>query len=92
MNKHTIKKKKMETSKALLLYSDALSFIVLVVAIIAVFCSENPEPLAYLIPATFGLSTASHSFYYWKAKAENLNKWGKNNLSESEVVDDELVG
>lgn len=78
-----INRKRIETSKALLLYSDTLTSIVLVVTIIAVFKAQNTEPLAYLIPAVFGLSATSHGFYYWKAKAENLNKWGK--LQESEV-------
>ncbi len=70
-----MKKKKIETSKLLLIYSDMMSFAVTTVTIVAVFHSQNPEPLAYLIPAVFGLSATSHGFYYWKAKAENLNKW-----------------
>ena len=82
-----INRKRIETSKALLLYSDMLTSIVLVVTIIAVFKAQNTEPLAYLIPAVFGLSATSHGFYYWKAKAENLNKWGMGHkIDESEVI------
>ncbi|MBQ6318181.1 MAG: hypothetical protein IJI23_00125 [Lachnospiraceae bacterium] len=82
-----MKKKKPETSKLLLVYSDTLSLAVTVVSIVAVFKSQNPEPLAYLIPAVFGLSATSHGFYYWKAKAENLNKWG-----QSDKINDTETG
>ena len=41
------------------------------------FVLQDATPLAYLIPAVFGLAATSHGFYYWKAKAENLNKWGQ---------------
>lgn len=71
------KKKKMETSKLLLLVSDLMAAAVLVCTVVSVFVLQDTSPLAYLIPAVFGLSATSHGFYYWKAKAENLNKWGQ---------------
>lgn len=71
------KKKKIETSKLLLLISDLMAAVVLVSAIVAVFVLRDASPLMYLIPAVFGLAGTSHGFYYWKAKAENLNKWGQ---------------
>ena len=89
MNSEKPKKKRIETSKALLLYSDTITSIVLIVSLVAVFISQNPEPLAYLIPAVFGLSATSHGFYYWKAKAENLNKWGQSNKIYEGDVEDE---
>lgn len=70
-------KKKIETSKLLLLVSDGMAAVVLVCSIAAVFILQDTSPLIYLIPAVFGLASASHGFYYWKAKAENLNKWGQ---------------
>ena len=71
------KKKKIETSKLLLIVSDVMAAVVLVSTIVAVFILQTAEPLIYLIPAVFGLSATSHGFYYWKAKAENVNKWGQ---------------
>ncbi len=79
------KKKKTETSKILLIVSDILTGIVAATAIIAVFVLKDTSPLIYLIPAAFGLSATSHGFYYWKAKAENLQKFGRLDL-----VDDNL--
>lgn len=79
------KRKKTETSKILLIVSDILTGIVAATAIIAVFALKDTSPLIYLIPAAFGLSATSHGFYYWKAKAENLQKFGRLDL-----VDDNL--
>ena len=79
------KRKKTETSKILLIVSDILTGIVAATAIIAVFVLKDTSPLIYLIPAAFGLSATSHGFYYWKAKAENLQKFGRLDL-----VDDNL--
>ena len=79
------KKKKTETSKILLIVSDILTGIVAATVIIAVFSLKDTSPLIYLIPAAFGLSATSHGFYYWKAKAENLQKFGRLDL-----VDDNL--
>jgi len=75
-------KKKVETSKLLLIVSDVMAAVVLVSAIVAVFILRDPTPLEYLIPAVFALASASHGFYYWKAKAENLNKWGQGSKIE----------
>ena len=71
------KKKKIETSKLLLIVSDVMAAVVLVSTIVAVFILRDATPLEFLIPAVFALASASHGFYYWKAKAENLNKWGQ---------------
>lgn len=71
------KKKKIETSKLLLIVSDVMTAVVLTSTIVAVFILRDATPLEFLIPAVFALASASHGFYYWKAKAENLNKWGQ---------------
>ena len=70
-------KRKIETSKILLLVSDVMATAVLIGTVVAVFVLQDATPLAYLIPAVFGLAATSHGFYYWKARAENLNKWGQ---------------
>ena len=71
------RKRRIETSKILLLVSDIMATAVLIGTVVAVFVLQDASPLAYLIPAVFGLAATSHGFYYWKAKAENLNKWGQ---------------
>lgn len=70
------RKKKIETSKILLIVSDTITGVCTVAAIVAVFVIKDTTPLVYLIPAAYGLSATSHGFYYWKAKAENLQKFG----------------
>ena len=67
-------KKKIETSKVLLYYCDALLTATVILTFVVVFIFKDPSPLSYMIPGVFGLATAAHGFYYWKAKAENLRK------------------
>ena len=67
----------METSKILLIVSDVMAVSVLIGTLVAVFTLRDAGPLEYLIVGAFGLASASHGFYYWKAKAENLSKWGQ---------------
>lgn len=82
------RRKKIETSKLLLIVSDVMAAVVLVSTLVAVFILQTSEPLIYLIPAVFGLSATSHGFYYWKAKAENINKWGQgDNITMKEEED-----
>ncbi len=72
-----------ETSKRLLKFSDCLAVAVTVISTVAVFYLKDPTPLEYLIPAVFGLTATSHGFYYWKAKNENIAKYG-NNIKEDD--------
>lgn len=69
-------KKKIETSKVLLIYCDLLTTLVTCVTIIVALRVNDVSPLEFLIPAVFGLTASSHGFYYWKSKAENLHKFG----------------
>lgn len=71
------KKKKNEMSKILLIVSDIMAGLTLILTFVAVFIMRDLSPLAFLIPGVFGLSTVAHGFYYWKAKAENLKKFGQ---------------
>lgn len=72
-----VKKNRPEMSKMLLIVSDTMATLTMVLTFIAVFVTQDLSPLAYLIPGVFGLSTVAHGFYFWKAKAENLKKFGQ---------------
>ena len=72
------RRRRRETSKALLLFSDMLAVTVTVISAVAVFVLKDAAPLEFLIPAVFGLAATSHGFYYWKAKNENIAKHGDN--------------
>lgn len=71
-------KKTMETSKKLLLFADTLLVVVCAAAIVIAYVCRDTSPFAYIIPAVSGLAATSHGFYYWKAKNENMQKYGKN--------------
>lgn len=66
-------------SKKLLIASDVTMSITVILTFAAVFILKDISPLAYLIPAVFGMSSVAHGFYFWKAKAENLHKYGQDN-------------
>lgn len=67
----------MEMSKILLIVSDVMAGVTVILTFIGVFMTKDLSPLAFLIPGVFGLSTVAHGFYFWKAKAENLKKFGQ---------------
>lgn len=71
-------KKTMETSKKLLLFADTLLVVVCTAAIVIAYVCRDTSPFAYIIPAVSCLAATSHGFYYWKAKNENMQKYGKN--------------
>ena len=64
-------------SNKLLIVSDVITSGTVILTFAAVFILKDISPLAYLIPAVFGLSSVAHGFYFWKAKAENLRKYGQ---------------
>ena len=64
-------------SKKSLIVSDVITSGTVILTFAAVFILKDISPLAYLIPAVFGLSSVAHGFYFWKAKAENLRKYGQ---------------
>lgn len=72
------KKKKIETSKKLLLFADAFLVVVCIAGIFIAYVCRDTSPFAYMIPAASGLAATSHGFYYWKAKNENMQKYGNN--------------
>ena len=75
----TGKKRKTEMSKILLIVSDVITSVTVILTFVAVFWMKDITPLAFLIPGVFGLSGVAHGFYFWKAKAENLHKFGQDN-------------
>lgn len=83
------KKKKPEMSKLILIGADLMSAATLILTFAAVFMTGDLSPLAYLIPAVFGLSSVAHGFYFWKAKAENLQKFGQ---ADKISAEDDLSG
>ena len=49
-----------------------------IVTVIAVFVLGDVGPLEFLIGGIFGLASTAFGFYYWKAKNENIAKYGDN--------------
>lgn len=78
--------RKVETSKRLLIFTVAMVIIITIVTVIAVFVIQDVTPLEFLIGGIFGLATTAFGFYYWKAKAENLAKYGR----QDEITDEEV--
>lgn len=66
--------------------------LITIVTIIAVFVLSDIAPLEFLIGGIFGLASTAFGFYFWKAKNENIAKYG-NNVEEIEQMcynDDEI--
>lgn len=52
--------------------------IISIVTVVAVFILQDATPLEFLITGAFGLASTAFGFYYWKAKNENIAKYGDN--------------
>ena len=72
------RRKRTETSKQLLKFSVAMVIFITIVTVIAVFVLGDVGPLEFLIGGIFGLASTAFGFYYWKAKNENIAKYGDN--------------
>ena len=68
---------KWEYSKKLLFMVWALIIILLPVCVNASIRCNDISPLREYVIGAFSLASISHGFYYWKAKNENLHKYGK---------------
>lgn len=68
---------KWEYSKKLLYLIWILIISLLPVSIVATFVLEDTSLLREYILGAFTLASVSHGFYYWKAKNENLHKYGR---------------
>ena len=71
-----MKKKRIETSKKIVLFNDILTVLCIITGFVCKFFGLDISDMTEIIVAVIGLSAVGHSFYYWKAKAENLHKYG----------------
>lgn len=65
----------METSKKILLFCDIVVVLTVTATFIVAILEIDVTALAEITVALIGLAGAAHSFYYWKAKAENMSKY-----------------
>lgn len=68
-----------EFSKKLLYVNYILVIIVTVAAFVLMWRTSDLSPLGYIITGLFAEVTAATSFYYWKAKNENVIKIERGN-------------
>ena len=68
--------KNWEYSKRLLYATWILIYILLPICVVASIIVSDISPLREYVIGAFGLASISHGFYYWKAKNENLHKYG----------------
>lgn len=73
-NKKKIEKKRIETTKKLLIFVDVLLTISVVLTFVGWMKGFEPSSMVTLDISLVGLTTAMHSFYVWKAKHENCQK------------------
>ena len=72
-------KRKLETSKLLLLVLLTGLGIVTLTVVMFSFLSNEPSPLVTLVDGYIKLCSIAIGFYYWKAKCENMQKYKHTN-------------
>lgn len=70
-------KTKIEASKKIVIFCDTLLAGAVIATFAALFCGFSAGEVAGVVATLSGLSAAAHGFYFWKAKAENLQKYGQ---------------
>lgn len=68
-------KRKIETSKLLLRILLSLVVTITLVDVVASFIISDSTILVTLTECVYAMGTIAVSFYYWKAKNENLHKY-----------------
>lgn len=68
------KRKKIETSKLILMTLASSLGILIPVVVVLAFMGVS-SPLDITMTGMFTLTTTAVGFYYWKAKAENMHKY-----------------
>lgn len=68
--------RKIECSKRIVIFCDTLTALAVTATFAGWFAGLEPSGLDGIVTAVIALSAAAHSFYFWKAKAENLRKYG----------------
>lgn len=69
-----ITKIKMEFSKKILLTAFIVAIIVLILSFILMYILRDLSSLSYIITGVMTVITSATSFYFWKAKNENMSK------------------
>lgn len=70
------RKRKIETSKMILITLASSLGILIPVVVILAFMGVS-SPLDITMTGMFTLTTTAVGFYYWKAKAENMHKYNR---------------
>ena len=80
-------KTKMEFSKKILIVAGVVNIAVVIFACVMMWRTFDTSPLAYLIPAVAAEVATGTSFYYAKARSENMIKLKKiyGNLAEEDA-------
>lgn len=80
-------KTKMEFSKKILIVAGIVNIAVVVFTCVMMWRTFDTSPLAYLIPAVAAEVATGTSFYYTKARSENMIKLKKiyGNLAEEDA-------
>ena len=86
------KKKKIEASKRIIIYCDSLLTVVTIITFVAAFLGIEVSSLVTLDVCIAGLVTAAHSFYFDKARRENITKISKAYDIDSEIIADMVKG
>lgn len=68
--------KRMEFSKKLLVFIECLIIALFILTTVATF-NGLVDALVSLITGVFSLASIAFSFYFWKAKNENIRKYAK---------------
>lgn len=76
---------RLEASKKIVIFCDVLTGMAVITTFIGWLAGYEPSGLDGIVTAVIALSGAAHSFYFWKAKAENLKKFGM--LDKMENID-----
>lgn len=70
-------------------WSHSLTVIMLAVTVVTLLFSmalmwktNDTTPLSYIVPSIITALTACLSFYYWKAKAENIEKFKRERIKD----------
>jgi ABC-type Na+ efflux pump permease subunit len=92
-----VEKLPMEFSKKILIASYAIAIVVIIYTMYIVYMmvvgdyTGDPTSLNTLILLTLGELAGANSFYFWKAKAENLSKLNSIHDKGREITEEDIV-
>ena len=82
-----VARRKVEASKKIVIFCDVLTGMAVITTFVGWLAGYEPSGLDGIVTAVIALSGAAHSFYFWKAKAENLKKFGMSDKIDMEDID-----